>query len=196
MHYQRWQKYGDANILPEVEKRRIIVRTRTEKVCYKCEQLLPLTAFGPTTQESLDGLKGYCRECDAAYHKERFDENPEKVHATQRQWRQTNPGSFKASIARRRSRIQNLPCEDVNPITLADRDNWTCWICDYLIDKTIQWSDDWSINRWYRTIDHIVPLSRGGHHTYDNTRIAHWYCNVTRGADRNIRIELSPPTAA
>jgi 5-methylcytosine-specific restriction endonuclease McrA len=30
----------------------------------------------------------------------------------------------------------------------------------------------------------VIPLSLGGHHTQANSRIAHWICNVRRGADR------------
>jgi 5-methylcytosine-specific restriction endonuclease McrA len=32
------------------------------------------------------------------------------------------------------------------------------------------------------TLDHIVPLARGGHHTRDNTQCAHFSCNTRKGA--------------
>jgi 5-methylcytosine-specific restriction endonuclease McrA len=31
------------------------------------------------------------------------------------------------------------------------------------------------------TIDHIIPLSKGGAHTFDNVRIACWRCNLVKG---------------
>ena len=29
----------------------------------------------------------------------------------------------------------------------------------------------------YPSIDHIIPVSRGGTHTWDNVQLAHRYCN-------------------
>jgi 5-methylcytosine-specific restriction protein A len=42
------------------------------------------------------------------------------------------------------------------------------------------------------SIDHIVALGRGGTHTLDNVRIAHWWCNVQGG---QIRLYAIRPTA-
>jgi 5-methylcytosine-specific restriction endonuclease McrA len=64
----------------------------------------------------------------------------------------------------------------VNIIALIE---WTCGICHKSIDRTLIYPD-----HGYRSIDHVIPLSLGGEHTYDNARIAHWICNVRRGAAR------------
>lgn len=32
------------------------------------------------------------------------------------------------------------------------------------------------------SLDHIIPLSRGGHHTADNVQAAHLACNHRKGA--------------
>ena len=39
------------------------------------------------------------------------------------------------------------------------------------------WSPD------YPTCDHVVPLSKGGDHTYENIRLACWACNTAKGAE-------------
>lgn len=58
---------------------------------------------------------------------------------------------------------------------LIERDGLTCYLCG----KTCDTSD----KRWgsfgpdYPTIDHIVPLSKGGAHTWDNVRVACGKCN-------------------
>ena len=31
------------------------------------------------------------------------------------------------------------------------------------------------------TIEHIVPVSKGGTHTWDNVTLACWRCNIARG---------------
>ena len=32
------------------------------------------------------------------------------------------------------------------------------------------------------SLDHVMPLIAGGQHTRHNTQIAHWICNVRKGA--------------
>lgn len=31
------------------------------------------------------------------------------------------------------------------------------------------------------SLDHVIPMSKGGAHSYANTQLAHWLCNVTKG---------------
>jgi hypothetical protein len=35
------------------------------------------------------------------------------------------------------------------------------------------------------SLDHITPLLAGGEHSRTNTQLAHWYCNVRKGASTN-----------
>jgi len=42
------------------------------------------------------------------------------------------------------------------------------------------------------TLDHIIPLAKGGEHSYANCALAHWHCNQRRGA-RPLHIALSEP---
>ncbi len=58
---------------------------------------------------------------------------------------------------------------------LAERDKWICGICNDPIDQTLGWPD-----LGYRTIDHVVRITAGGTHSWDNTRIAHFGCNISR----------------
>jgi 5-methylcytosine-specific restriction endonuclease McrA len=50
--------------------------------------------------------------------------------------------------------------------------DWTCIICDEEIDKTVKWPDPGCA-----TLEHVIPLSRGGTHTWDNVAPAHLLCN-------------------
>lgn len=79
----------------------------------------------------------------------------------------------------RRAKEWGADAERIDALVLAERDAWICGICHKAIDPTLTYP-----NRGYRSIDHVTPLSMGGDHTYKNTRIAHWYCNVKRGAAR------------
>jgi 5-methylcytosine-specific restriction endonuclease McrA len=62
-------------------------------------------------------------------------------------------------------------------VDIFERDEWICGLCHDPIDKWRRGPDD-----WYRaTLDHIIPLSKGGLHTYENTQAAHWICNMEKG---------------
>ena len=41
------------------------------------------------------------------------------------------------------------------------------------------YSDDYLVGLYakYPTVDHIVPLSKGGTHTWNNVQLAHMACN-------------------
>lgn len=48
----------------------------------------------------------------------------------------------------------------------------TCHICQEQIDMNLP-----RTNRLGLTVDHVIPLSKGGTDTMDNLRPAHWICN-------------------
>jgi len=60
---------------------------------------------------------------------------------------------------------------------IFDRDNWTCGICSEPVDPDLSWPDPLSVS-----LDHIVPVSRGGKHARDNAQCSHLGCNVRKGA--------------
>ena len=53
-----------------------------------------------------------------------------------------------------------------------------CWLCGHPVDRTLPGAHPQG-----PTVDHIIPLSRGGNPLdRNNARLAHRRCNVTRGA--------------
>lgn len=66
--------------------------------------------------------------------------------------------------------------EDIDHLTVFERDEWMCYLCDQKIDRNLRG------DAWMRvTLDHVIPLCRGGTHTYDNVKAAHWLCNMQKG---------------
>jgi len=60
-------------------------------------------------------------------------------------------------------------------IILATRD--ICAICGKPVDKTLKSPDPWSA-----TIDHIIPIAKGGHPSdMENLQLAHRCCNRQKG---------------
>lgn len=63
------------------------------------------------------------------------------------------------------------------------RDNWTCGICKLPVPE-----DTWEPNTYqplFPSLDHIIPVSKGGDNSATNLRLAHTHCNSLRGADTN-----------
>lgn len=58
---------------------------------------------------------------------------------------------------------------------LIARDGNSCGICGSTITN-VAYPDMASAS-----IDHIVPISRGGEHTLNNARATHLHCNIKRG---------------
>lgn len=74
----------------------------------------------------------------------------------------------------RRMRIRdNGSAETILAEHVFERDSWTCQIC---AEPVLRQSAD-VYHDLIPTLDHIVPLARGGTHTYDNVQCAHWICN-------------------
>ena len=71
--------------------------------------------------------------------------------------------------ARRRASFYTGELEDVSRDEIAERDNHLCHICGLFC----------SVHDL--TLDHVVPLSKGGAHTKENIRIAHRECNSRKG---------------
>ena len=82
-----------------------------------------------------------------------------------------------------RNRARKFGCEYDSSITLkklVDRDGLRCAICGEMCD----WNDhSWSeySGPTYPSIDHIIPMSKGGGHVWNNVQVAHIICNSEKG---------------
>ena len=86
----------------------------------------------------------------------------------------------KLQYARHQNRIPKNQIID-NDITLEAlyrRDSGVCYLCG----KPCDWSDKdgVTVGPNYPSIDHLIPVSRGGFHAWDNVRLAHFSCNVKK----------------
>lgn len=71
--------------------------------------------------------------------------------------------------------------EHVDPVIIYQRDEGLCGICRLPV----------SLNGMH--IDHIIPLAKGGEHSYKNTQISHPVCNMKKHARLPHAIELVGP---
>lgn len=82
----------------------------------------------------------------------------------------------RANHHRRRALKLKLPADDIRPLDVYERDGWVCQICMQPVDESVKWPDPMS-----PSLDHVTPLSKGGHHVWENVALAHLECNVRKG---------------
>lgn len=81
-----------------------------------------------------------------------------------------NPGPFLDRAQKRRAAQSSVTAEAVNRHIVWLRAQGRCGICCESVDFIEM------------HLDHIVPISRGGAHRYDNVQPAHAFCNLSKGA--------------
>ena len=144
---------------------------------------------------------GFCMQCNK---KRRIDYISSKVgkdkmnEASKQYYRDVMDGKYgeekrkkmvlrqyNSSVKRRRIE-KGSTFERIDRIKVFEKDNWTCYVCGI---STIT-SKKYKPNR--ATLDHIIPLTKGGTHTYDNVRCCCNRCNIRKG---NRTTLTSPRTA-
>ena len=113
------------------------------------------------------------------YHQEGvayYAKNKDKMNAVSATWWKAHPDKRKNKHERHRARKKSAPMiEKIDRQTVFERDKWTCQICHKRVPRKTK-------NIKLRaTLDHIVPLSKGGSHTYANVVLAHHICNSSKG---------------
>lgn len=81
----------------------------------------------------------------------------------------------KARSRRRRNAITRTQTQTIDPILLFEKYNWQCAMCSKPTPREL-------IGTFHNdspTIDHVIPLSLGGTHTYDNLQLLCQYCNCS-----------------
>ena len=100
--------------------------------------------------------------------------NPEGAKAKLERYTQRHPDRRLAAENRRKAAKRGAR------ISAIDLDSlWTgrCGLCGEDLSRDQAWPHPLS-----RSLDHIMPLSRGGAHSQDNLQWTHLRCNVSKGA--------------
>lgn len=134
-----------------------------------------IRAFAPTW--------AVCRNCGRRYlffpSGERYGRKKPSPYCSRKCSRKANKTSSNISSRLRKYGRQDEPRDHITLDEVIKRDNGICYICGCMTTK-----DDHSFrNGWftvgdtYPTIEHVVPIARGGTHTWDNVRLACHGCN-------------------
>lgn len=183
-HYTRWHRHGDPEYrLPgEIRDGR--------RICPTCEIDKPLREWGN---------RAYCRQCDASRQAVYRLENPyvpvqgiaaecgrcgQPFMANKKRFRycspecsaaQKNPDNWKHYNARK-ARLRAAFIESFDRAEIFERDGWICQLCLAPVDRSATFPDPASVS-----LDHIIPIARGGKHSRANSQTACLGCNVRKG---------------
>lgn len=68
---------------------------------------------------------------------------------------------------------------------IAERDGWRCGLCRRKVDRAKLWPDPMCAS-----IDHVLPLARGGDNSAANLQLAHLRCNLSKRAGGQDQLRL------
>ncbi|MER6183009.1 HNH endonuclease [Streptomyces sp. NPDC001652] len=91
----------------------------------------------------------------------------------------------RAAKDRRRALERDAFVEHVSRPEVYERDQWTCQLCGEAVLR-----DEVVPHPQAPTLDHVIPLARGGTHEPANVQLAHYICNSTK----TYRLELDEQT--
>lgn len=120
------------------------------------------------------------RDADTAYR----EVNRAKIREYMREYYQKNRQQIIDDVREhseeRRGRIKKGEWDKgIGVITLRKRDGDDCHICGGLMSFEIMKE----YNPLRASLDHVIPVSKGGTHTWGNVKLAHLRCNFSKGAN-------------
>jgi len=100
-------------------------------------------------------------------------------------WCKANPDKKRSNDQRYRAKKRGVDLKKFSNIEIFERDGWMCGICGQKINRKLKWPHPRS-----KSLDHIVPLSRGGAHIPQNVQAAHLRCNLSKHAGGGAQLKL------
>lgn len=168
-HYARWRKTGDAGSGVIAAPHAPIIDG--EKPCGDCGRWLPLEQYN-NNAHGRGRPKSMCRDCERIRNVAWRKANP----TYWQEWQKANAQKVRDISNRRRAQKLNGQYEEIDRDLVFKRDGYECKLCSKPLDMGAKFPHPLS-----PTLDHIVPLNKGGHHLYVNLQAAHFRCNTAKG---------------
>lgn len=109
-----------------------------------------------------------CSNCAMAARRKRAKAKPG--------WKEKRRIARRIAKGRRKARQRGLHAESVNHLEVFARDGWKCQLCGCNTPTRLRGGCSPNAPE----LDHIIPLSKGGPHTYANTQCACRRCNLDK----------------
>lgn len=142
------------------------VNHRPAKPCVRCGSEIPAGAHAN---------RDHCSPaCKRAGDTERVVANHIQRYRSDARYREM----FQRNGHVRRARMRAAPFVRFDPVTILERDGWSCQVCGCETPRELRGQKVSNAP----TLDHVVPIALGGPHTPENTRCACHRCNMSLGA--------------
>ena len=117
-------------------------------------------------------IHGTCKECGTVFTAAAYTGGKTPTfcnpHCSRKHFRRTDK-------YRRRELIKSQPSEAIYRMSILERDSFTCKLCNEPLDMDAHPNDNRA-----PSLDHILPLAKGGSHQTHNLQAAHRQCNAIK----------------
>ena len=117
---------------------------------------------------------GDCRRCSS---KKEYKRNRKTYLDRFKRHYKNNRESYREKKNKRRVLKYSGEYVYSNIYNIYKRDRFKCGICGIRVNTKLKHPHPYS-----PSLDHIIPLSKGGSHTPDNVQLAHLRCNISKGS--------------
>lgn len=133
------------------------------RACARCDMPIPLD------------FRADARYCSVGCQQASwYDDNSAMLRKRAGAWKKANWALALEYEHRRRAVTRSGVT--MSRVELMERDSYECYICGELVDADLRHPDPRS-----SSLDHKIPISRGGAHSNENTAIVHLRCNLVKG---------------
>jgi 5-methylcytosine-specific restriction endonuclease McrA len=147
---------------------------QNKKYCSSdCRRRVVLEILAEERIASYVSIECKCKECGLA-----FTSTYKSKHRDYCSYKCLYKYSHRIGRDRRRARLRSVPFESIDRQAIYERDGFICQLCGEPVDISAQVPSNLA-----PTLDHVFPLSLGGHHTVDNVQCAHFICNCIKGSN-------------
>lgn len=187
-HSYSFKRYGDPLCAEHMEARKAMLVARQERECSSCGEVLSISSFPKNASSTLDACYSKCRECLAVSNREDYLKNRESRILAGAKWRADNPHKAKEKYLankdyylerakRRKASLRGDGSErGISVSSLRKLHGDSCCYCECVM----VFNTDSRYVPTKATLEHVLPLSRGGKHTFANCRLACYSCNLSK----------------
>ena len=126
-------------------------------------------------------VSGTCDRCGKAYARRVLPRYVDAVRYCGQDCYRRAVHTHKRHMRRLRMLGTQVAGEEITLAVLYQRDKGTCHLCRQPVDLAYK-----GRHRLAPSIDHLIPLSKGGVHRWENVALAHFGCNCRKSATRSM----------
>ena len=191
LHYQEylekkriWGKiYRQAN--PEKVKARGRAYSKAYRLLHSVKDKARKKLYFQTHPEKVKEYRIRYKVKGKLYCEKYRQEHPERRKVSCKIWKQSNPEQARKDARKRKALKLGVGHESYTESQIFQRDGHICQLCGNKINMKLKHPDSLS-----PSIDHIIPISKGGADAPVNVQAAHLGCNIVKHAGAGGQLRL------